>query len=202
MNPMRCFRPARSRSRAANVILTLLQTAVMWGVFLVAIPWTIISIEAKFAAPGFDPSGVRLIAVLIFCAAGAIGIWCGMSFALLGEGTPLPTDTTTKLVVVGPYRYVRNPMAVLGILQGVMVGVFLGSFLVIAYALAGIVAWHVLARPYEEADLEARFGEPYRRYKQSVPLWIPSLSPYPQIIGTAGDSTVVVDSEGSVTSGP
>jgi len=174
----------------------------MWVVFLVAIPWAIISVEPKFAAPAFDPIGMRLIAVLIFCAAGAIGIWCGMSFALLGDGTPLPADTTTKLVVVGPYRYVRNPMAVLGILQGVMVGVFLGSFLVIGYALAGIVAWHLLARPYEEADLEARFGEPYRRYKQAVPLWIPCLRPYPHIIGTAGDSTVVVDSEGSVTSGP
>jgi protein-S-isoprenylcysteine O-methyltransferase Ste14 len=35
------------------------------------------------------------------------------------------------LVIAGPYRYVRNPMAVAGILQGIAVGWYLGSVSVI-----------------------------------------------------------------------
>ena len=84
-------------------------------------------------------------------------------------------DTARKLVIRGPFRYVRNPMAVAGIGQGIAVGVVLGSGLVIAYSLAGAVIWHVAVRPHEEADLLDRFAEDYRRYRDSTNLWIPKL---------------------------
>jgi len=49
---------------------------------------------------------------------------------------------------------------------------------VIAYALAGAVVWHLGARPPEERDLIQRFGEPYRHYRDTVPLWWPRRRPY------------------------
>ena len=36
--------------------------------------------------------------------------WCVKLFAQIGQGTLAPWDPTRKLVAVGPYRYVRNPM--------------------------------------------------------------------------------------------
>ena len=96
--------------------------------------------------------------------------------ATVGEGTPLPTATAPKLVVSGPYRFVRNPMALAGILQGVAVGWWLGSYVVLAYALAGAALWHLCVRPIEEADLRRRFGSDYERYQSCVRLWIPTLS--------------------------
>ena len=36
--------------------------------------------------------------------------WCVRLFAQIGRGTLAPWDPTRKLVAVGPYRYVRNPM--------------------------------------------------------------------------------------------
>src|SRR5262249_25224701 len=36
--------------------------------------------------------------------------WCVRLFARIGQGTLAPWDPTRKLVAVGPYRYVRNPM--------------------------------------------------------------------------------------------
>ncbi|MFK7789074.1 MAG: isoprenylcysteine carboxylmethyltransferase family protein, partial [Phycisphaeraceae bacterium] len=79
------------------------------------------------------------------------------------------------LVVSGPYRYVRNPMALAGIVQGLAVGLMMGSWLVLAYAMSGGVIWHVMVRPIEEADLLKRFGDPYKQYKASLRCWWPKL---------------------------
>jgi protein-S-isoprenylcysteine O-methyltransferase Ste14 len=34
--------------------------------------------------------------------------------------------------------------------------------------------WYIF---YEEPDLEKKFGDEYRKYKKSVPRWIPRLEP-------------------------
>ena len=93
----------------------------------------------------------------------------------LGEGTPLPTMMARKLVVKGPYRALRNPMALAGIMQGVFVGVLFGSWPTIAYSVSGAVIWHVFVRPVEEHDLEERFGDEYRAYKSRAGVWLPFL---------------------------
>ena len=78
-----------------------------------------------------------------------------------------------RLVIAGPYRRVRNPMAVAGVAQGVAVGLLGTSWLVIVYALAGGVLWHLLVRPLEEQDLASRFGADYQRYRSTVRCWVP-----------------------------
>lgn len=59
-------------------------------------------------------------------------------------------------------------------MQGVAVGWILGSYLVIAYAIAGGLVWHCFVRPVEQHDLEVRFGHEYRVYKSKVSLWVPT----------------------------
>src|SRR4051812_23908959 len=46
--------------------------------------------------------------LLAFGAAGMI--YCTWNFGFFGLGTPMPLDPPKNLVVVGLYRYVRNPM--------------------------------------------------------------------------------------------
>jgi len=77
------------------------------------------------------------------------------------------------LVIAGPYRFVRNPMAVAGIAQGIAVGWYLGSYAVIVYSLVGAVLWHVPVRPVEECDLGERFGDDYFNYGKITRLWLP-----------------------------
>ena len=48
------------------------------------------------------------------------------------------------------------------------------SWMVIAITVAGALTWNQLIRPTEEADLAARFGEPYRRYSEHVRCWVPT----------------------------
>ena len=40
----------------------------------------------------------------------AMALWCVFAFVFIGKGTPAPFDPPRKLVVRGPYRFVRNPM--------------------------------------------------------------------------------------------
>ncbi|MCH7944537.1 MAG: isoprenylcysteine carboxylmethyltransferase family protein [Armatimonadetes bacterium] len=138
--------------------------------------------------PLWDSVAWTTVAVVVFWSAGASSMHCGWMFVRYGGGTPLPLDQTTRFTVLGLYRHVRNPMAVLGILQGVMVGLYLGSWLVMVYSLLGVVAWEIFVRPYEEEDLLRRFGEEYATYRSAVPRWLPGWKPYPKVLTDAGTS--------------
>ena len=65
------------------------------------------------------------------------------------------------------------PMALSGIMQGAAVGLILSSWLVVAYAVVGSLVWNYAVSPHEEADLEAKFGDEFRAYRDSVRCWIP-----------------------------
>jgi len=161
------FHPATSTNRYWNLFKTFLQTLVFWGVLLYVIP----SFIAKIEFGAFEPMPVLGWIVFVLC--GALGLYTGFTMSWKGEGTPLPTDCPRALVVSGPYQYVRNPMAVAGIGQGVAVALILGSSLVVLYALAGALLWHFAVRPIEEKDLKSRFGESYDEYKQTTRCWLP-----------------------------
>lgn len=94
----------------------------------------------------------------------------------LGDGTPLPSAMPNRLVIAGPYRWIRNPMAVAGIVQGAAIGLILQSWLVVAYAVVGSLVWNYAVRPLEEADLQGRFGEEFQQYRDTVRCWIPQVS--------------------------
>src|SRR5262249_11288269 len=56
-------------------------------------------------------TGVLQVAGMIMVMiAPAIALWCVFTFAFIGKGTPAPFDPPRKLVIRGPYRFVRNPM--------------------------------------------------------------------------------------------
>lgn len=170
------FRPSLPRDGRCHWRQALKQTAVMWAVFLFAIPAVTAAIESALGWNQYwwnSPARLAL-AIPVFVFGGAIGLWSGWVMTQLGAGTPLPSAHPTRLVVAGPYRVVRNPMAVGGIAQGVAVGIGIGSPLVVCYALLGGVAWDVLTRPLEEQHLEGLFEESYIDYRRAVRCWIPS----------------------------
>lgn len=171
MNIQKYFKPAASENPVWNVAKTLFQTTLFWGFFLVLLPEIIMYFEGALEIPTFQKQPNSGLIVFVICS--LLGLWSGMTMSIIGRGTPLPTDCPNELVVKGPYRFVRNPMAVAGIGQGISIGLFFGSFLVIIYALLGAVLWHYLVRPEEEKDLEKRFGAAYLDYKNRVKCWIP-----------------------------
>lgn len=175
-------RVARPASRAWNTVKTLLQIAAMWGVLLVVLPLAIHRMESGFGVPGPAWAGLRpgadLVGAALVVAGSLLGLWTANVMVRDGAGTPLPLDTARELVVAGPYRHVRNPMAIGGFCQGIGVAVWLGSPAVLMYVAIGMAIWQWIARPWEERDLEERFGDRYRRYRLAVPCWLPRLTSY------------------------
>src|SRR5687767_15489168 len=116
---------------------------------------------------------MRALGASVLLAGLGLFSWCLLLFARVGRGTLAPWDPTQRLVAVGPYRYVRNPMisGVATVLAGL--ALITGSW-VLALWLVTFVAFNwtyfVLV---EEPGLERRFGEPYREYKGRVPRWLP-----------------------------
>lgn len=114
----------------------------------------------------------------VFAVGFALFAWCVLLFARVGRGTLAPWDPTRRLVAVGPYRHVRNPMisGVLLMLAGEAMlwrsgvpALWAGAFLLINHA------YFLLS---EEHGLERRFGESYRAYRTHVPCWIPRPTPW------------------------
>lgn len=173
-------RPAAPASGQWNLLKTFVQTLVFWSVFLFLIPALIWQGETVLGLTGwwFDPGFLRYLGYVLFALGGTLGLVSGAVMAVHGRGTPLPVDAPRELVVRGPYRFVRNPMAIAGLSQGVAVGLVIGSPLVILYACCGGPVWNSFVRPWEELDLAQRFGEPYRHYRESVRCWLPRCTPY------------------------
>jgi protein-S-isoprenylcysteine O-methyltransferase Ste14 len=99
-------------------------------------------------------------------------------FATEGDGTLAPWDPRKRLVVRGPYRYVRNPM-----ISGVIFILFGESLLLLSiphamWAVVFLVANLVYIPLLEEPMLRNRFGADYVEYCNHVPRLFPRLSPY------------------------
>jgi protein-S-isoprenylcysteine O-methyltransferase Ste14 len=130
------------------------------------IPWT-----------GSWVSPVATVAAILILTGVIVLLDAFIRFAR-ADGTPAPSMPTVHLVVVGPYRYVRNPMylAVLTIILGQ--AVLFGSRGALLYAGVVLLAVVLFVRGYEEPTLELEYGDEYREYRRNVRGWIPLARPW------------------------
>ncbi len=125
-----------------------------------------------------DSWSLPQIAAMLFLAIGVAillkSIW---SFARVGRGTLAPFDETNRLIVVGLYRYVRNPMYV-GVMTILLAeSWFFWSSRLLIYSSVCFVVANILVIGYEENRLRQKHGHEFRRYCENVGRWIPG-KPY------------------------
>lgn len=181
------FRSAKPTSTNYVLIKTFTQIVIVWSLILIIFPYLITVVEEKLGIPRPEFAYQQSLGVVLFVAVSSIGVWAAIVMSRIGKGTPLPLDHATALVVRGPYSYVRNPMAVSGVGQGLAVALFLGSPLVALYALMGSLIWQLIFRPLEEDDLALRFGEAYGEYCTAIKCWVPNAKPYAAIESGSND---------------
>ena len=107
----------------------------------------------------------------VFVLALALFAWAIATITRAGSNVPTNMPTTS-IVATGPYRFTRNPIY-LGMILG-LVGLAIavdGLWLFITLVpFFLVIRYGVVAR--EEAYLERKFGEVYRRYRARVRRWL------------------------------
>jgi len=155
----------------------ILVRAIVWSslfiaAVLVLLPARLLSGTGVTRPPALGAGQVAGIALVL--GGSVLALWCIGSFVVLGRGTPAPFDPPLRLVVRGPYRFVRNPMYLGAGLALLGLAIFYGSAAVLAYGLALAVGMHLLVLLYEEPTLREKFGDEYRAYCARVHRWLPS----------------------------
>jgi len=124
-----------------------------------------------------DPRPLGWIVVAI---GAVIGIPCVWEFAWRGFGTPAPFDPPRRLVVTGPYRWVRNPMYIgmgIALVGEALVFPHLTRIILIMTGVMWI-AVSIFIMLFEEPVLRSMFGADYEAYCRAVRRWIPRLKPF------------------------
>jgi len=169
----RAIRPSTTQSTGALWAKSLLNAALFFSIFMLALPWL---------ADHLLPATLRLPAALRIWLAGSLALigvtaWiaCLDTFSRRGRGTPLPADAPRNLVTTGLFGWIRNPIMLAELLVIWAEALYLSSVGVMLYAIAISVVAHLLVVHVEEPELRKRFGESYETYCRTVPRWLPGL---------------------------
>jgi protein-S-isoprenylcysteine O-methyltransferase Ste14 len=162
---------------ALKLVRHLVAIALLPFVVAILIPFWIA--RTNHITPRLGTSSPQILAQIAGSLLLIIGMFLFASslrrFAGEGDGTLAPWNPPRKLVVRGPYRYVRNPMisGVVFVLFG-EAGILLSrSHLFWALIFFAINAIYIPL--LEEPQLLKRFGDSYAEYCRHVPRLIPRL---------------------------
>jgi protein-S-isoprenylcysteine O-methyltransferase Ste14 len=146
----------------------------------ILIPWWVIRGNGIVFQPPLAPLDwlCVIVGVLIFAAGFGLFVATVFLFATRGRGTLAPWDPPSRLVIFGPYRYVRNPMIAGVILVIVAESLVFRSLSLAEWAAAFLVLNAIYFPLIEEPGLERRFGDAYRQYKRHVRRFIPRVRPW------------------------
>lgn len=138
----------------------------------------IVAVLAPLLIALFDPwrGETWLFGLIVICAGALVLLWCIRDFYVSGKGTLGPWDPPKRLVVVGLYRWVRNPMYVGVLFLVVGWALCLASLFLAGYSALLAVGFHARVIMHEEPRLDAQFGQEWRNYRLKVPRWIPRIT--------------------------
>jgi len=169
--------PVRRTERWLDVVVSLAVGVGFFALWFWLLPgWLGFRVEMGEAARW------RWLAAVPSVLGFAVALRCVWDFGWTGSGTPAPMVPPKRLVVVGFYRYVRNPMYV-GFAAGwIGLWVVFGhpNPLVIAAVAAVALGVHLFVVFYEEPTLRKKFGTEYEEYSRNVRRWWPRVQAWDQ----------------------
>ena len=134
-------------------------------------PWALSLLTSRHGWTEGRPGILNLLASILVMVGSACLIWVlVLHFIRAPEGWEMER-TPKYLLRSGPYSLTRNPMYLAALVLWLGWALFYGSFAVLIGFLVLGVVFNFIVVPWEDRNLEARFGESYLRYKSSVHRW-------------------------------
>jgi protein-S-isoprenylcysteine O-methyltransferase Ste14 len=157
----------------AVLIRALTYAALFIGFVLVYLPAQ--TLEWAGVTRSSDVGPPQALGAIVSVTGALMAVWCIATFVVTGRGTPAPFDPPRRLVVRGPYRYVRNPMYLGAGLALAGAALFYQSGALLAYAVVFFLVMHFFVVLYEEPVLRQTFRKDYDAYCGQVRRWVPTL---------------------------
>ncbi len=107
--------------------------------------------------------------------AGVICMVAGLGIRFWASGY---LTKSRSLTTSGPYAYTRNPLYLGNFILGLGVSIMAANIWLNVYYILNFYFLYLGTIREEQAVLEEKFGEPYRKYMNHVPVFLPSVMPY------------------------
>jgi len=161
-----------------EMVLQLFSILLGFGIFILVVPFGIVyfgRMVDSFVGVSYFAGNIFwfLLGVILMVLGIFFVLWAGFSQLRFGKGTPVPIAPTKKLVVIGAYRYCRNPMLLGSVLGYLSISFLIGSIGAVGFTIIFLVLSCFYIELVEEKELERRFGDEYKCYKEEVPFMFP-----------------------------
>ncbi|MCD6577342.1 MAG: isoprenylcysteine carboxylmethyltransferase family protein [Anaerolineaceae bacterium] len=150
-------------------------------IFLISIPFILIwlgpELDAYFSTPGIGLKPHNEIFILLISIPGFIlAMWSIITQIMIGKGTPIPLMATQKLIIIGPFKFSRNPMSFGTICMYLGISLYMNSLF--SFGIVCIFSCLLICyiKLIEKKELTERFGNEYLEYKKSTPFLIPKIN--------------------------
>lgn len=173
----KCIEWSRKEISKRKKILNLIFGAL---IFILLLP-TLLILGGYYLDSLLHISGIlrstfcEIVGIILIAMGWPLAIWSVYIQYVEGKGTPVPSAPTRKLITSGPYKYCRNPMALGTLLFYLGLAFILKLTSMVFLTLLVLIFLFLFIKLWEEKELEARFGEEYRKYRRMTPFLIPRI---------------------------
>ena len=160
-----------------KTLFLALRSVIYMSGFLLFFGWIALLVRTFDQSFGVSLPAASEIPGAILVVVGAILVLaCAGVFISRGRGTPAIFDAPRAFVAIGPYKYVRNPMYIGGLVLLIGFGLYERSISILFLTLPLFLLVHLFVLFYEEPTLTRKFGSSYQEYRKAVRRWIPRLT--------------------------
>jgi len=142
------------------------QVISMGLILFIALPFLLITYQNKPFALSNNPLINQLIFIIALPSLIAV-----KDLYTIGKGSPFPLDPTKKLVLIGVYAYIKNPIQWSFTLLFIPISIIYGEPLLMIGFVVSIVYTIGISNNQENTDMRKRFKESWLNYKETVPKW-------------------------------
>ena len=160
-----------------KTLFLALRSVIYMSGFLLFFGWIALLVRTFDQSFGVSlPAATEIPGAILLVIGATLGLACAGVFISRGRGTPAIFDAPRAFVAIGPYKYVRNPMYIGGLILLIGFGLFERSISILFLTLPLFLLVHLFVLFYEEPTLTRKFGSSYQEYRKAVRRWIPRLT--------------------------
>src|SRR5262245_48287516 len=160
---------------------TPFRAVVIVAAILFVIGWLMGYLRLLDASLGVElPTWVQVPGLVAVVAGATLVLICGAMLSTRGIGTLGGEEwfMPREFVATGPFRFVRNPMSLGGVVLLTGIALWHRSAFGLGLAAAAFLVARLVVVYLEEPGLEKRFGDSYREYRRNVRRWLPRFTPW------------------------